>query len=79
MKKRNSNNESLTRIFIHLGDQPNNIHPNDIEIIVKYIYNCYGLGKSSGTSFETLRLLQLLNAPNICLRTLVSSVPVINM
>ena len=65
MKQHNNNNESLTRTFIHLGDQPANIDPNDIDIIAKYIYNCYGLDTSSGTSFEALRLHQLLNTPNI--------------
>ena len=64
MKQHNNNNESLTRTFIHLGDQPANIDPNDIDIIAKYIYNCYGLDTSSGTSFEALRLHQLLNTPN---------------
>ena len=74
MKQHNNNNESLTRTFIHLGDQPANIDPNDIDIIAKYIYNCYGLDALSGTSFEALRLCHLLNTPNICLRTLASSV-----
>ena len=77
MKQHNNNNESLTRTFIHLGDQPANIDPNDIDIIAKYIYNCYGLGTSSGTSFEALRLHQLLNTPNICLRTFAPSVSAI--
>ena len=77
MKQHNNNNESLTRTFIHLGDQPTNIDPNDIDIITKYIYNCYGLDTSSGTSFEALRLHQLLITPNICLRTLAPSVPAI--
>ena len=63
----NNNNKSLTRTFIHLGDQPTNIDPNDIDIIAKYIYNCYGLDTSSGTSFEALYLRQLLNIPNLCL------------
>ena len=77
MKQHNNNNESLTRTFIHLGDQPANIDPNDIDIIAKYIYNCYGLDTSSGTSFEALRLHQLLNTPNTCLRTLGPSVSAI--
>ena len=76
MKQHNNNNESLTRIFIRLGDQTINIDLNDTEIIVKYIYNCYGLDTSSGTLFKTLRLLQLLNTPNIC-QTLAPSVPAI--
>ena len=63
----NNNNESLTRIFIPLGNQPNNIDPNDNNITAKYIYNCYVLDTSAGTSFEALRLRQLLNTPNICL------------
>ena len=46
MKQHNNNNGSLTRTFIHLGDQPTNIDPNDINIIAKYIYNCYGLDTS---------------------------------
>ena len=75
MKHHNNNNESLTGTFIHLGDQPTNIDPNDIVIIAKYIYNCYDLDTSSGTSFEALRLHQLLNTPNICLRRLASLVP----
>ena len=62
-----TNNDSLTRTFIHLGDQPTNIDPNDIDIIAKYIYNCYGLDTPSGNSFEALCLHQLLNTPNICL------------
>ena len=57
--------------------QPTNIDPNDIYIIAKYIYNCYGLGTFPGTSFEALRLHQLLNTPNICLRTFAPSVPAI--
>ena len=77
IKQHNNNNESLTRTFIHIGDQPTNIDPNDIDIIAKYIYNCYGLDTSSGTSFEALRLHQLLITPNICLRTLAPSVPAI--
>ena len=77
MKQHNSNNTSLTRTFIHMGDQPTNIDPNDIDIIAKYIYNCYGLDTSSGTSFEALRLHQLLNTPNTCLRTLGPSVSAI--
>ena len=60
-----------------MGDQPTNIDPNDIDIIAKYIYNCYGLDTSSGTSFEALRLHQLLNTPNTCLRTLGPSVSAI--
>ena len=75
IKEHKNKNESLPRTFTHLGDQPTNIDPNDIDIIAKYIYNCYGLGTSSGTSFEALRLHQLLNTPNICLRTLAPSVP----
>ena len=55
MKQHNNNNESLTRISISLGDQPTNIDPNDMVIIAKYIYNCYGLDTSSGTSFESWR------------------------
>ena len=50
-----------------MGDQPTNIDPNDIDIIAKYIYNCYGLDTPSGNSFEALCLHQLLNTPNICL------------
>ena len=50
-----NNNESLTRTFVRLCDQPTNIDPNDIDIIAKYIYNCCGLDTSSGTSFEALR------------------------
>ena len=69
--------ENLTRTFIHLGDQPTNIDPNDIDIIARYIYNCYGLDTSSGTSFEALRLRQLINTPKICLLTLVPSIPAI--
>ena len=46
-------------------------------IIVKYIYNCYGLDTYSGASFEALCLHQLLYTPNICLRKLVLSDPVI--
>ena len=72
-----TNNDSLTRTFIHLGDQPTNIDPNDIDIIAKYIYNCCGLDTSSGTSFEALRFRQLLNTPNLCLRTLAPSVSAI--
>ena len=64
MKQHNSN-ESLTRTFIRLRDQPTNIYCNDIDITVKYIYNCYGLDTSSA-SLEALRLCQLLNTPNIC-------------
>ena len=64
MKQRN-NNKSITRTFIHLGDQPTNIDLKDIDILAKYVYNCYGLHTFSGTSFEALRLHQLLNAPNI--------------
>ena len=67
MKQHNSNNTSLTRTFIHMGDQPTNIDPSDIDIIAKYICNCYGLDTSSGNSFEALCLHQLLNTPNICL------------
>ena len=77
IKKHSNNNEILFRIFIRLGNQPTNIDPNDIDIIVKYIYYCYGLDTSSGTSFEALCLSQLLNTPNICLRALVPSVPAI--
>ena len=73
----NSSNENLTRTFIHLGNQPTNIDLNDIDIIAKYIYNCYGLDTSSGTSFEALRLRQLLNTLKIWLRTLAPSVPAI--
>ena len=75
MKQHNNNNESLTCIFIRPGDHPTNIDPNDIDIIVKYSFNCYGLDLPPGTSFEALRLRQLLNTPNICLRTLVPSYP----
>ena len=71
--KNSNNNERLTKTFIHLVDQPTNINPSDIDI-AKYIYNCYGLDTSLGTSFEALRLHQLLNTPNICLRTLAPSV-----
>ena len=63
--------------LVSLGDQPTNIDPNDIEIMVKYIYNSYVLDTSSGTSSENLCLLHLLNTSNICLRTLVSLVPTI--
>ena len=77
MKQHNSNNTSLTRTFIHMGDQPTNIDPSDIDIIAKYICNCYGLDTSSGNSFEALCLHQLLNTPNICLWTLAPSVPAI--
>ena len=73
IKEHSNNNERLTKTFIHLVDQPTNINPNDIDI-AKYIYNCYGLDTSLGTSFEALRLHQLLNTPNICLRTLAPSV-----
>ena len=76
MKQHSNNKESLTRTFIHLGDQSTNIDPNDIDITVKYIYNCYGLDTSSGTSLEALHLRQLLNTPNICLQ-LAPSVPAI--
>ena len=72
-----NNNESLTRTFVRLCDQPTNIDPNDIDIIAKYIYNCCGLDTSSGTSFEALRFRQLLNTPNLCLRTLAPSVSAI--
>ena len=75
MKQHNNNNKSIIRMFIHLGDQPTNIDLKDIDIITKYVYFCYGLDTFSRTSFEVLRLYQLLNAPNICLRTLVPSVP----
>ena len=51
MKQHNHSNDSLTRTFIHLGDQTTNIDPKDIDIIAKYIYNWYGLDTSSGTSF----------------------------
>ena len=64
IKQHSNNNESLTRTFIHLGNQPTNIDSNDIDIIAKYIYNCYGLDTSSDTSFEALRLHQLLSTPN---------------
>ena len=77
MKQHNNNNESPTRTFKHLGDQPTNIDPNDINITAKNIFNCYGLDTSSGTSFETLHLRQFLNTPNICLRTLAPSVTAI--
>ena len=60
---------------MHLGDQPTNVDLKDIDVIAKYIYNCYGLHTFSGTSCEALLLHQLLNTPNICLRTLVLSVP----
>ena len=60
---------------MHLGDQPTNVDLKDIDVIAKYIYNCYGLHTFSGTSCEALLLHQLFNAPNICLRTLVLSVP----
>ena len=73
----NNNNESLTRTFIHLGDQPTNIDPNDIDIRAKYIYNYHGLDTSSSTLFEALRLRQLLNSPKICLLTLAPLVPAI--
>ena len=73
MKQHNNNNKSLTKTFIHIGYQPANV----IDIIGKYIYNCDGLDASSGSSFEALHLRQLLNTPNICLRTLVPSVPAI--
>ena len=46
MKRHNNNHESLTRIFKRLVDQPNNIDPTGIDIIVKYIYKCYGLDTS---------------------------------
>ena len=39
MKQHNNNNKSLIRTFIHLGDQSNNIDPNDMDIIAKYTYN----------------------------------------
>ena len=77
MKQHKNNNESLTRAFIHIGDKPNNIDPNDIKIIAKYIYNCYGLDTSSGNSFKALHLHQLLNTSNMCLRTIAPSVPAI--
>ena len=77
MKQHNNNNKSLIRTFIHLGDQSNNIDPNDMDIIAKYTYNWYGLDASSGISFEALHLLQLLNTPNIWLWTLVPSIPAI--
>ena len=77
MKQYNKNNEILTRTFIHLGDQPTNIDPNDFDIIVNFIYNWYSLDASSGTLIEAICLRQLLNTPGICLQTLVSSVPVI--
>ena len=77
MKQYNDNNESLIRTFIDLGDKPTNIDPNEIDIIAKYIYNCYGLDTSSVNSFEALHLCQLLNTPNICLWTLAPSVPAI--
>ena len=64
-----TNNDSLTRTFIHLGDQPTNIDPNDIDIIAKYIYNCCGLDTASGTSFEALRLRQLLSTPQMSWNT----------
>ena len=75
MRQHNNNNKSLTKKFIHLGELLTNIDPNDIDITAKYIYNCYGLDTSSGTDDEALRLRQLLNTPNICLQTLVPSVP----
>ena len=77
MKQHSNNNESLTSIFIRIRDQTINIDPSDIDAIIKYIYNCYGLDTSSSTSFEALRLCQSLNAPNIFLQTLVPSVPAI--
>ena len=77
IKEHKKKNESLARTFTHLGDQPTNMGLNHFDIIAKYIYDCYGLGTSSGTSFEALRLQQLLNTPNICLRTLAPSVPAI--
>ena len=73
MKQHSTNHESLTRIFMRLGDQPTNTDTNDIDIIAKYIYNCYGLHTSSGTSFEALRLRQLLNTyvfEHLCLQFL---------
>ena len=60
-KQYNNNNESLTKILIYLYDQSTNIDPSDIDITAKYIYKCYGLDTSSGTSFEVLRLHHLLN------------------
>ena len=42
---------------IRFGDQPTNIDPNDIDIITIYIYNCYGLDISSGTSGTCLWIL----------------------
>ena len=39
IKEHKNKNESLARTFTHLGDQPTNIDPNDIDIIAKYIYN----------------------------------------
>ena len=64
MKQHSNNNESLIRIFIRLGDQPTNIDPNDIDLIAKYIYNCYNLDTYSGTSFEAL-FSQLLNVTTV--------------
>ena len=77
MKQHNNNNENLTRTFMQLSDQPTNNDPNYIDIIAKHVYNCYGLDTSSSTSFEALRLRQVLNTSSICLRTLVPSVPAI--
>ena len=60
MKQHNHNNDSLTRTFIHLGDQQTNIDPKDIDIIAKYIYNWYRLDTTSGTSFEAFHLHQFV-------------------
>ena len=60
MKQHNHNNDSLTRTFIHLGDQPTNIDPKDIDIIAKYISNWYGLDTTSATSFGSLHLHQFV-------------------
>ena len=70
--------QSLTRIFMYLGDQPTNIDPDDTDIIVKYIYYYYDLDTFSGTLFEALRLRQLFNTSSICLQALMLSVPAID-
>ena len=67
--KQHNNNQNLTRTFIRSGNRSTSISPNDIGIIANYIYNYYGPNTYSGTSFEALRLRQLLNTPNMSSNT----------
>ena len=73
--KLNKEDPSITRTLKKLGDEAKHIDDDDINIIGRFIYMCYGLQFSpSYDTFESLRLKQLITTPNISLRSLVPSI-----